>query len=499
MISQDGKDETRVEIFSTDPHEDSHEDEVDAEIKRLRDFSYTVEEEKKVVSKFDWHILSFLTALYMLSYLDRSNIGNAKTAGMLEDLKISDFQYQWLLSIFYIGYICFQWMILLWKILPPQYYVPFIIIGWGIVSSSTTAVSGWSSFMVIRFLLGVFEAGFSPGVPYYLTFFYYRHEVAWRSAIFLGVSPLSSAFAGLLAYGVTREKLAIADWRALFLIEGLPTIAMGFVAFYAIQKEGHACRFLTQREKDIAASRTLKQFGTPKRVRGISLTDALKSLADLKNWCCMLMYFSLNVSFASLPVYMPTIIQGMGYSAIQAQGLSAPPYVVTYIFVLTLAYFSDKLRIRSNFISCITLVGSVGYLLLAFVDLRSVRYLACFLVALGVFPAIPLVITWSGNCHSSDSKKGLAFVFIHVIGQCGPILGTHLFPKNEGPRYQKGCLICFIFLVVASVTAQVLKFHLKRLNKQLDIRYGVERGDSFDHHDISAIEGDNKRYFRYFL
>lgn len=231
-----------IEVVMSPSKEELEED---AEVLRLKTLLYTPEEEKKVVRKFDLHILTFLCALYMLSYLDRGNIGNAKTAGMNKDLGMTDSQFQWLLTIFYISYIVFQWLTMLWKIFRPRFYVPCVVIAWGVISSCFAAANNWGGLMAMRFLLGVLEAGFGPGVPYYLTFFYYRHEVAWRTGIFMAVSPLSSAFAGALAYGITKNELAIENWRVLFLVEGLPTIAVGIIGFYAIQNEGRTCRFLT--------------------------------------------------------------------------------------------------------------------------------------------------------------------------------------------------------------------------------------------------------------
>lgn len=496
MSAEEKQDVAHVE-YDPDPEKTEHDN--DSELVRLKTLYYTPEEEKAVIRKFDWHILSFVCALYMLSYLDRGNIGNAKTAGMNKALGIDDKQYQWLLTIFYISYIVFQWLTLLWKIFPANIYAPIVVICWGIVSSCSAAAQNWGDLMAIRFLLGVFEAGFGPGVPYYLTFFYYRHEVAWRTGIFMAISPLSSAFAGVLAYGITKNKLAIASWRVLFLVEGLPTIVVGCIGFYAIQNEGRLCRFLSPREKDIAASRTIKQTGKVEKGTKITTKETLSSLIDLKNWCCMLMFFSLNVSFASLPVYMPTIIEDMGYTSVNAQGLSAPPYLATFFIVLFLSWTSDKIQVRSLLIVGICLVGCVGFLLLAFIDTPGVRYFSCFLVAAGVFPAVPLLLTWSGNCHGSNSKKGVGFVLLQVVGQCGPLLGTHLFPAKEGPRYQKGCLVCFAFLAFCAIVAMVLRTHLARLNKKLDEQYGPAEGNPFDPRDALALEGENNRNFRYIL
>lgn len=120
----------------------------------------------------------------MLSFLDRSNIGNANAAGMSEDLKISDAKYQWLLTIFYIAYIVFEWMVLLWKVLPPHIYATCCIFTWGLIAMMQGVAQSWPGMMSLRFLLGAAEAGFGPGVPYFMSFFYLREELGKRIGTF---------------------------------------------------------------------------------------------------------------------------------------------------------------------------------------------------------------------------------------------------------------------------------------------------------------------------
>ena len=191
------------------------------------EIEYSLEEEKKLVMKLDLRVVSLVSGLYLLSFLDRGNIGNANTAGMSKDLGMSDSQYQWLLTIFYISYITFEWMTLLLKVVNIRYYMPTVVICWGICSSLCGVVNNWSSLMALRFLLGVYEAAYGPSIIYYLTFFYLRKEMAMRVGIFMSVTPLASAFSGILAYGITMHELEIESWRVLFLVEGLPTIAVG--------------------------------------------------------------------------------------------------------------------------------------------------------------------------------------------------------------------------------------------------------------------------------
>lgn len=104
--------------------------------------------------------------------------------------------YQWLLTIFYISYIVFEWFALMWKVVPPHMWAAFCVLGWGITATCQAATFSWSGMMAARFFLGLFEAGFGPGIPYLLSFFYLRHELGLRCGFFLSAAPLATCFAG---------------------------------------------------------------------------------------------------------------------------------------------------------------------------------------------------------------------------------------------------------------------------------------------------------------
>ncbi|TVY38865.1 MFS transporter, partial [Lachnellula subtilissima] len=273
--------------------------------------------EKRVVRKLDKRLVSLAFVLYLLAYLDRSNIGNAKIAGLDTDLHLTSPQYQWLLTIFYISYILFEWFALMWKLIPPHIWATFCVLGWGLTATLQSATTSFSGLMAARFFLGFFEAGYGPGIPYLLSFFYLRHEIGFRSGIFLSAAPLATCFAGALAYGITSDDSPrIANWRLLFLVEGLPP---------------EKASFLTEEEKDVTRARALRQVGSGEahRVGHVDFKDIGAALLDLKNYLTALMYFSLNVSFSSLPVFLPTILTSMGFKALHAQALSAPPYFLS--------------------------------------------------------------------------------------------------------------------------------------------------------------------------
>uniref|UniRef100_A0A060T1F9 ARAD1C20174p n=1 Tax=Blastobotrys adeninivorans TaxID=409370 RepID=A0A060T1F9_BLAAD len=467
--------------------------------KDYAEYEYTAEEEKKVVRKMDLNIVSFVSALYLLAFLDRGNIGNANTAGMSKDLGITNKQYEWFLTIFYISYILSMVTIILWKAFPPRYYAPTVVILWGIVSTCCAAVTNWSGMMALRFFLGIFEAAFGPGVPYYLTFFYFRHEVTWRTGLFMAVAPLASCFSGALAYGITMHKEAIESWRVLFLVEGLPTIAVGFLGYFVMVNGPTECRFLSAHEKNIAVARLAKQTGGKvERSHKINFKEVFAAFTDPKALLPMVMYFGINVSFASLPVFMPAIVESLGYTSINAQGLTAPPYLFTTLCVLAAAWISDKYMQRGILIIVLASVSAAGWLILALCHNNGVKYFAIFLAAGGIFPCVALTLSWLGNNQGTSTRRGAGFVLVQAIGQCGPVLGTRLFPERDAPLYHRGFFVSFGMSAMVAVAALLLRLYLSYENRKLDEKYGPVQ-DTVDASDYTTASGEENTNFRYVL
>lgn len=143
--------------------------------------------------------------------------------------------------------------------------------------------------------MGLFEAGYGPGIPYLLSFFYLRHEVGLRIGVFLAAAPLANTFAGALAYGITSGHPSIAKWRVLFLVEGLPTIVMAAIAYFFLPDSPEKARFLNEDEKRVAKARGVLQVGDKKRVGSVSLKEMAKGLLDIKGWI-----LGVSVLFISL-------------------------------------------------------------------------------------------------------------------------------------------------------------------------------------------------------
>ncbi|OAL54447.1 hypothetical protein IQ07DRAFT_639962 [Pyrenochaeta sp. DS3sAY3a] len=485
--------------------DESREDEEDGLLPSIRRPSldsvqsfelYTPDEDRSVLKKLDRRLVLFMALLYCLSFLDRSSewfrsmclwiklndsadIGNARIAGLAEDLNLSSNQYEWLLWAFYITYILFEWMTLMYRLIPPHIYISLCILSWGLIASLQAVATSFSFLLVLRALLGISEAAFGPGVPFYLSFFYRRHELAFRTGLFISASPLSASFAGALAYLITKvgEHGPLSPWRLLFLIEGFPSVLVAVWAWEFVPDGPGLAKWLSPRQREVAVLRLRQEkddeteerenekHRSGKSNRGVKLLEVLQTLKDPKSYLTALMFFSCNVAFSSMPVFLPTIIRDMGYQSITAQGLSAPPYLFAFIVVLTTAYYSDRLQSRSTFIILHSLLGTIGYGTIALSghfksNNTMVRYFALYPAAAGFFSAITIIITWTINNQETDSKKGTGMAVLNIIGQMGPLVGTSIFPEKDGPYYVKGMSVCAGFMLLVGILAAVLRWVL---------------------------------------
>ncbi|KIN00512.1 hypothetical protein OIDMADRAFT_200096 [Oidiodendron maius Zn] len=438
---------------------------------------YTPDEERAVVRKFDRKLVLFVALLYMLSFLDRSNIGNAKIAGLDEDLHLDSDKYEWVITAFYIAYICFEWMSVLWKIVPPHIYVTIIVLSWGITASLQSVSTSFAGLLILRTLLGIGEAGFT-GIPFYLSFFFKREELALRTGFFISAAPLATSFASTLAWAIIKlgKYSPIAPWRLLFLLEGFPSVLVAVVAWHAIPDSPETASYLTKREKRVAKLRLRKEKDPNIAKSGLNAREMLAALLDPKSYLTALMFFFTNMAFSSLPVFLPTIIRSMGHSVLVSQALSAPPYLLSFLLVILTAYISDRVRTRWPFVLFHALLSASGYAFIAIAGAMGWgiwwRYAGIYPAAVGFFSVITIIITWTINNQESESSRGTGFAMLQLIGQMGPLVGTRLYPDSHAPLYISGMSTCAAAMVLVAVLALVLRFYLARLNKKALEGYG---------------------------
>ena len=403
---------------------------------------------------------------------------------MTDDLHLSDDQYQWLLTAFYISYILFEWMTICYQLFPPHIYISCCVFAWGVLAALQAVTTNFAGILVLRALLGIGEAAF-VGIPFYLSFFFRQDELAFRIGLFISAAPLATSFASSLAWLIVRfgDHTGIASWRLLLLVEGFPACLIAVWAWRWIPDAPQTALWLTSRERRVATLRMRKesdgdggvlsehhvsQSRVPRHKRKFNWREALRTLKDPKAYLTAGMFFCCNVAFSSMPVFLPTIVHSMGYSTLASQGLSAPPFLFAFVAVLITAFLSDRLRSRSGPMIFHACLAMAGYILLAVAGTlrfgHLVRYLAVFPICAGFFSAVTIVITWTVNNQPSDEGKGTGMAMLNVIGQMGPLLGTRLYPDAEGPYYVKGMSVCAVAMAMVGVLAFTLRMVLRAEN-----------------------------------
>ncbi|KAF4587296.1 hypothetical protein GQ602_003989 [Ophiocordyceps camponoti-floridani] len=432
------------------------------------DAIYTPQQEKQVLDLLDRKLVLFIGLLYMLSFLDRSNIGNARIAGMEADLQTSpplSTWYDWCLTSFYATYMASAWLALIWRLVPAHVLVTVVVLAWGVAASVQAVVPSYPYLVALRALLAVGEAGFT-GVPLYLSWFYKREELALRTGYFISAAPLASSFASALAWLILRfaSLSPIAPWRLLFLAEGIPSVLASVSAWTRIPDSARKAPFLTARQRRIAHLRLPPDTPPPTRQTNV--------LVDPIAWTAATMLLLANMAYASLPVFLPLLVEDMGHGPVAAQALSAPPFLVSFIAVLVTARFSDRIRDRTAPLVAHAVASAGGYALLAAAPLIHLppllRYLALFPAAAGFFCVVTLIITWNINNQPGRHRQGLAFALMQFVGQCGPLIGTRLYPARHAPFYTPGMLVCACAMGVVAVLGLVLRRLLRSHNRNMD-------------------------------
>lgn len=223
----------------------------------------------------DLRLIPMLAALYLLSFLDRGNIGNAKIQGLQTDLKLTGPQYNLCATVFFFTYCAFEIPSnLLLKRFRPSIWLPSIMVAWGTVMTLMGLVKSYHGLLVARIFLGVAEAGLYPGVAYYLTMWYCTEELALRQGLFFSAASVAGAFSGLLAYAIAKMHGVggLAGWQWIFILEGLLTVVVAILAFFILHDFPDTAGFLSVEEKAWVVHR-LKYQGSKKSGRNVAETE----------------------------------------------------------------------------------------------------------------------------------------------------------------------------------------------------------------------------------
>ncbi|KAK3293767.1 major facilitator superfamily domain-containing protein [Chaetomium fimeti] len=409
------------------------------------ELEWTEEEERVLRRRIDWHTVPLVTLLYMLCFLDRINIGNASIQGLSADLALDQgVRFNWALSIFYIVYLLVEVPSnIILKHVGPRYYLPFLVCGFGLVSLCTAFVHDFAGLMVVRVFLGVFEGGAFPGLAFFLSCFYKRNELLFRMGIYVSAASIAGAFGGLLATGLSRipewgvASMRMSRWRNIFFFEGIVTILVGLAAPIWMPTTPGEARFLTPRQRRIAAERLIRENKADPAAK-VTWKDIKHAVLSVHNYTCALGFFLINITVQGLSVFMPTILRDLGWTDTKAQLYSVPPYVAACLVAIAVAYGSDKTHQRGIWLAAFSCLAVIGFAILRWVEEPNIRYMAIYFVTVGAFPGGPGFLAWAINNSGSPSVRAVSSGYVVTLGTIGGIVATWTYTKSDAPKYSTG-------------------------------------------------------------
>lgn len=379
---------------------------------------------KPIYKKISLRLLPLLVICYTIAVIDRSNVGFAKF-DMQSAIGLTEQQYGLAAGILYIGYVLFEIPsnLLLVKI-GARKTLSRIMVLWGITSASTMFVRDAQTLYIFRVLLGIFEAGFAPGIIFYLTFWFPSDRMGRAMSIFMLAAPLSSVVGGPLAGFLLTYfdgQLGLAGWQWMFLLEGVPSIALGLYIFLTLPARPSAAQWLSDAEKKAVAQ----------EVKDLTATQEsfISTLADPYIHMLALSYFCLMCGLSFCAFWLPTLLRAVPHLDILHIGLySAIPFLVAVPVMLYVGRRSDTLKERRWHCAVPAVIGafamgvggySIGSLLLTLVAM-SVAVPTMY-ASYSVFWAIP-----ADYLKGKNSSGGIAY--INTIG----LLGSFASPYAVG-------------------------------------------------------------------
>ncbi len=404
-----------------------------------------------VLAKAAWRLIPVMCLMYVASFLDRGNVGFAALT-MNRDLGFSPEVYGLGSGIFFWGYFLFEVPsnLMLEKV-GASAWMCRIMLTWGLLSMACAFVSGPVSFVVLRFLLGVAEAGLYPGMILYMTYWFPQATRARFIALFLAAVPAASVIGAPFSGWLLGFNGVLHGWQWMFLLEGIPSVLLGFAVLWLLPDRPAVAKWLSAEEKQIITTRLAADQSDDARAG--ALHGFWQMLADKRIWIFIIPDFSIVIGLYGLNLWMPQMIKGLGFSNQETGFLVALPYIVAMIAMVVAGFSSDRRGERVFHVAGSALLAALGLLGAALLHGPLAILLSFCVASIGIYAA--LAVFWTlptAILRGMAAAGGLALLnsFANLGGFFGPYLMG--WAKQQTGTYSFGLEVLAGFLVLAAVS-----------------------------------------------
>jgi ACS family tartrate transporter-like MFS transporter len=417
---------------------------------------------KSAIAKAAWRLMPFLCLCYAVNFLDRVNVGFAALS-MNADLGFSPSVFGAGAGIFFAGYILFEVPSnLALQRFGARIWIARIMISWGIVAIAMAFVSGETSFYVLRFLLGVAEAGFFPGIILYLTYWFPARERARIVSLFMAAVPLATLVGGPVSGALLEMHglLGLKGWHWLFIIEGLPAVILGVIALRFLDDRPEDAIWLSKDERKALAATLAAEA---KATRAVGYAELGQALTRPRVLVLGFLYFCIVIGFYGVSFWMPQVIQTYGLDPLEIGFLTAIPFFFAAIAMVLWGAHSDRTGERIWHVALPLLVAAVAFawsastlplwLLIVALSLATAGTYA----AIGTFWSLPTsILTGTG------AAAGLAL--INSLGNSGGLVGPPIIGviKQETGSFTAALLFLAGALVLGAVVVLLFGYAARR-------------------------------------
>lgn len=412
----------------------------------------------RVARKLTLRIIPFVMLLYFVSFLDRVNVGFAAIT-MNKAIGLSPTAFGLGGGLFFVGYFLFEVPsnLILHRV-GARRWIARVMVTWGIVSAASAFVAGPTSFYILRFLLGVAEAGFFPGIILYLSLWFPNRQRAVAAAWFMAAAPISTAIGSPISGAIMQMPpvFGLSDWQLLYILEAVPAIVLGFVVLKYMTDTPSKAHWLAADEREWLIAR-LKSEADARQSGADHTAGALSALRDPRVLALAVIYFGTSAGLYTLGLWAPLIIRQYGYTTWQTGLLAGVPSVLAVVAMILWARHSDKTEERTWHVVIPCVLACVGFIFAGQANTAVLIILALVVVNIGISAAkAPLWAMPSLFLSGAGAAAGIAM--INSVGNLGGFVGPFMIGwlKNVTGGYSAGLYVVGATLALSAVVTLML-------------------------------------------